>query len=69
MKTELSLLETLLDRVIDYSTDLLELGYSINDTLKYGLSYIYKQKEDSNLSTQDFVELEYEYVQLIHVIS
>ena len=69
MKTEKSLLNVLLNNVIDFTTDLLELGYSLNDTLKYGLGFIYNQKERKGLSLEDYIELESKYLQRIIAIS
>ena len=60
-------LNTLLNNVIDFTTDLLELGYSKAEVLKYSLGYIYNQKERRELSTQQYIELENNY--LLKVIS
>jgi hypothetical protein len=68
MKNERNLLEVLLNNVTDFTTDLLELGYSVNESLKYGLSFIYNQKEKKNLSIQDYIELESRYLNRIHII-
>ena len=69
MNTDKSLLKVLLNNVIDFTTDLLELGYSLNDTLKYGLGFIYNQKERKNLSVEDYIELESKYLQRIIAVS
>ena len=69
MDTNKSLLKVLLNNVIDFTTDLLELGYSLNDTFKYGLGFIYNQKERKNLSIEDYIELESNYLQRIIAIS
>ena len=60
-------LNILLNSVIDYTTDLLELGYSRTETLKYSLGFIYNQKEKGELSTEQYIELESNY--LMKVIS
>lgn len=69
MYTNKNLLNNLLNNVIDFTTDLLELGYSLNETLKYGLGFIYNQKERKNLSTEDYIELESKYLQRIIAVS
>jgi|LGVE01.1.fsa_nt_gb hypothetical protein len=69
MNTDKKLLNRLLNNVIDFTTDLLELGYSLNETLRYGLGFIYNQKERQQLSTQDYIELESNYLQKIIAIS
>jgi len=62
MNTEKNLLEACLDSVIEYTSDLLELGYEKRDILKYGLGFIYNIKESKDLSTEDYIELESNYL-------
>ncbi len=69
MNTDKKKLNVLLNNVIDFTTDLLELGYSLNETLKYGLGFIYNQKERRNLSTEDYIDLESKYLQRIIAVS
>jgi len=69
MKTNDNLLKRLHNNVIDFTTDLLELGYSINESLRFGLHFIYNQKEKQDLSTQDYLELESKYLQKIMTIA
>lgn len=69
MKTNKNLLDILLNNVIDFTTDLLELGYTLNDSLKYGLSFIYNQKNESQLSTADYIQLECNYIERIAAVS
>lgn len=69
MNTNKNLLQNLLFNVMDFTTDLLELGYSLNDTLAYGLGFIYNQKVRKNLSTEDYIELESKYLQKIIAVS
>ncbi|MEN8137114.1 MAG: hypothetical protein ABFR62_01640 [Bacteroidota bacterium] len=69
MKTDDNLLVKLHNHVIDFTTDLLELGYSLSETLRFGLYFIYNQKERQDLSTEQYIELESKYLQKIIAIS
>jgi len=55
-------LNILLNNVIDFTTDLLELGYSKAETLKYSLGFIYNQKERRELNTEQYIQLESNYL-------
>ena len=65
MNSNKNILNCLLNNVIDYTTDLLELGYSLKESIKYGLGFIYNQKERRDLSTVDYIELENNYMQKV----
>ena len=69
MSKEENLLVKLHNSVIDFTADLLELGYTLNESLKFGLRFIYNQKETLDLSTNDFVELESKYLEKIIAVS
>ena len=65
MNSNKNILNCLLNNVIDYTTDLLELGYTLNESTKYGLGFIYNQKERRDLSTVDYIELENNYMKKV----
>ena len=62
MNTNKGLLKTCLNNVIDFTTDLLEHEYPKVDILKYGLTLIYNMKKSKNLSTEEYIELESNYL-------
>ena len=55
-------LNILLNNVLDFTADLLELGYSKTEALKYSLGFIYNQKERRELNTEQYIELESNYL-------
>ncbi|MCK5907882.1 MAG: hypothetical protein KAG37_09840 [Flavobacteriales bacterium] len=69
MNTNKNLLKTCLNSVIDFTTDLLEHDYPKTDILKYGLGFIYNMKQRKNLSTEDYIELESNYLLKIIAVS
>ena len=69
MNSNKNLLKALLNNVIDFTADLLELGYSKTDILRYSLGFIYNQKEIKNLSTEEYIELESNYLLKVFAVS
>ncbi len=62
MNAKNNLLNNILNNVIEFTSDLLELGYSRIDILRYSLGFIYNQKESKNLTTEEYIELEQNYL-------
>ncbi|MCK5781646.1 MAG: hypothetical protein KAH10_03600 [Flavobacteriales bacterium] len=69
VKIEDMLLVGLHRSVIELTSELLELGYSLSDAARFGLHFIYNQKEKQQLSTDQFVDLECRYMQNIVAMS
>jgi len=69
MNTNKNLIQTYLNNLIDYTTDLLEHDYPKSDILKYALRILCNIQEKNNLSSEEFIELESNYLQKIIAIS
>jgi hypothetical protein len=69
MNTNKNLIQAYLNNLIDYTTDLLEHDYPKPDILKYVLRLLCNIKENKKLSSEEFIELESNYLQKIIAIS
>jgi len=69
MSANNNILQVCLNNLIDFTSDLLEHDYPKSDILKFGLSLMYNMKERNNLSTEDYIELESNYLQKIIAVS
>ena len=65
MKTKKIILKNILDITIDFTSDLLELGYSLHESFMYTLKFISNQRIKQNLSAEEYIELEEKYMQKV----
>jgi len=69
MKTNNNILKQLLDSTIEFTSELMELGYSLQESFMYVLMYISEQRTIQKLSAEEYVELEGNYMQRIYAFA